>query len=82
MTPMTIAFASDYVPPRVKRRLEIFALRCFDYADDVAAGKMHFLDAVDVLQDSAIASGLVDLVGMDVIQCVLATAFATARRRP
>jgi hypothetical protein len=80
MTPMSIAFASDYAPPRVKRRLEIFALRCFDYADDVAAGKIAFLDAVDVCQDAAVDSGLVDEVGMDVVQACMAACFANARR--
>jgi hypothetical protein len=76
---MTVKFASDYVPARVKQQLELFAIRCINYSDEVAAGKLDFHDAVDVLQDSAIASGLADVVGMDVIQNVMGTAFANAR---
>lgn len=64
----------------VARQLSLFAHRCFDYSDQVASGQIDFLDAVDVLQDAAVASGLADAVGMDVIQSVMGTAFANARR--
>jgi hypothetical protein len=79
---MTIAFASDYVPARVKQQLELFAIRCINYSDDVAAGKLDFLDAADLCQDAAVASGLAASVGMDVVQAVMCTAFANARRWP
>jgi len=63
------------------RRFEMFALRSFDFADRVEAGEIKFLDAVDVLYDSAVASGLVDSVGDDAVQSAMAVAFATMRRR-
>jgi hypothetical protein len=64
---------------RAARQLELFAHRCFDFSDQVAAGKVDFLDAVDVLQDAAVASGLEAAVGMDVVQAVMGTAFAHRR---
>lgn len=67
---------------RAARQLELFAHRCFDFSDQVAAGKVDFLDAVDVLQDAAVASGLEAAVGMDVVQAVMCAAFANARQRP
>jgi hypothetical protein len=57
------------------RQLELLALHSFQLADRVASGELQFLDAVDVAFDAAIASGLADSVGYDVIQTVLATAF-------
>ena len=74
---MTAAAAIKYPT----RQLELFALRSFDFADRVEAGEIKFLDAVDVLYDSAVASGLVDNVGDDVVQAAMAVAFATVRRR-
>jgi hypothetical protein len=38
-----------------------------------------FLDAIDVCQDAAVASGLAASVGMDVVQAVMGTAFAHRR---
>jgi hypothetical protein len=61
------------------RQLELLALRSFQLADRVASGELQFLDAVDVAFDSAVASGLADKVGYDVIQVVLATAFKKVR---
>jgi hypothetical protein len=63
------------------KQLELFALRSFDFADRVEAGEVKFLDAVDVLYHGAVASGLVDAVGDDVVQAALAAAFATVGRR-
>ena len=74
---MTAAAAIKYPT----RQLELFALRSFDFADRVEAGEIKFLDAVDVLYDSAVASGLVDNVGDDVVQAAMAVAFDTVRRR-
>jgi hypothetical protein len=75
-------FVTEHPQARVKRQLEIFACRCLDYSDEVAAGKLDFLDAVDVCQDAAVASGLAASVGMDVVQAVMCSAFANARPRP
>jgi hypothetical protein len=61
------------------RQLELLALRSFELADRVAAGELQFLDAVDVAFDSAVASGLADSVGYDVLQVVLAATFEKVR---
>jgi hypothetical protein len=63
------------------KQLELLALRSFDFADRVNAGELKFLDAIDVLYHSAVASGLVDAVGDDMVQATLAAAFATVQRR-
>jgi hypothetical protein len=42
----------------------------------VAEGEMDFLDAVDGLQAAAVAYGLVDGVGQDEVQTIIAAAFA------
>jgi hypothetical protein len=64
---------------RATQQLEILALRSFDFADRVRTNEVRFLDAIDVLYDSAVASGLVDAVGDDIVQATLAAAFATVR---
>jgi hypothetical protein len=61
------------------RQLELLALRSFQLADRVASGELQFLDAVDVVFDAAVASGLADKVGYDVVQAVLAAAFKEVR---
>jgi hypothetical protein len=77
---MTEAAANTAYPERrITRQLEILALRSFELADRVAAGELQFLDAVDVAYDSAVASGLADSVGYDVVQAVLAAAFEKVR---
>jgi hypothetical protein len=65
---------------RATRQLEILAIRSLELADRVAADEIEFLDAVDVAYESAVWSGLVETVGNDVVQTVLAEAFATVRR--
>jgi hypothetical protein len=64
---------------RQAKQLELLALRSFRLADRVASGELQFLDAVDVAFDAAVASGLIDEVGEDVIQVVLAVAFEKVR---
>lgn len=76
----------------VIRQLEVFALRCGELADRVAAGEIKFLEAVDLAYSAAAwvdlpgtieASGLIDpkvIGGDDVVQATLAAAFANARR--
>lgn len=66
---------------RATKQLELLALRSFDFADRVDAGEIKFLDAVDVLYHGAVASGLVDAVGDDIVQATLAAAFASVVRR-
>jgi hypothetical protein len=62
------------------RQLKLFALRCLELADRVAASEIAFLDAVDVAYGAAVWSGLVETVGDDIVQATIAAAFANARR--
>jgi len=62
---------------RTTQQLELLALRSFDFADRVMDGEIRFLDAIDVLYDAAVASGLVETVGDDIVQATLAAAFAS-----
>lgn len=63
-----------------QRQLELLAIRSSEYADRVAAGKLGFLDAVDACYSAACWSGLVDEVGDDRVQLVLAAAFGALRK--
>jgi hypothetical protein len=68
------------VPDRVRTQLKILAIRTGELADRVGAGELQFLDAVDVAYEAAVWAGLVETAGDDLVQRVLAAAFATARR--
>jgi hypothetical protein len=77
---------------RVTRQLEILALRSLELADQVADGRLPFLEAVDLAYDAALwaglplaidRSGLIDtkkISGDDIVQATIAAAFANARR--
>lgn len=65
---------------RHSRQVEILARRALELADQVADGRLAFLDAVDLAYEAAVWSGLVDAVGDDIVQATLAAAFANARR--
>ena len=83
---------TEAIKQRVQRQLELLSLRCLDLADRVAAGELPFIDSVDAAYHAALAadlpsaieaSGLINtdiLTGDDVVQSVLAGAFANARR--
>jgi hypothetical protein len=71
---------SPVTKSRVTRQLEILTLRSLDLADRAATGELLFIDAVDLAYETAIAAGLVDAVGDQIIQGTLAAAFANARR--
>jgi hypothetical protein len=45
-------------------------------------GEFSLPDAVDVLEDSAVRSGLVDEIGANRVQQILADAFARVRGQP
>ncbi|MPZ58740.1 MAG: hypothetical protein GEU91_20065 [Rhizobiales bacterium] len=64
------------------RRLDLFAIRCRDLADRVSTGTIGFIDAVDMAYEAATWSGLVDDVGDDAAQAVMALAFGTLPRSP
>jgi hypothetical protein len=70
---------TDHLEQCITQQLEILARHSFELADRVAAGELEFLDAVDVAFDAAVASGLEESVGFDVIQIVLATSFEKVR---
>lgn len=59
-------------------QLALFALRASQIFDRVLTGKLLMVDAADLLQDAAIASGLDAAVGTDAVQKILACAFASA----
>ena len=60
--------------------LDLLFERCSVLADRVARGELNFLDAVDTGWEAAIWSGLVDRVGADLVQSVLAAAFVGVRQ--
>jgi len=61
------------------KQLEILALRSLELADQVAAGQLQFLDAVDLAYEAAVWGGVVEAVGNDIVQATLAASFANAR---
>jgi hypothetical protein len=55
--------------------LVVFKARCEARALLFAAGELDLRQAVDELQDSAVKSGLVDEIGQDRVQEIMAAAF-------
>jgi hypothetical protein len=55
--------------------IEAFQARCEARAWLVAEGELTLPDAVDELQASAVASGIVDMIGQDQVQQLMAAAF-------
>jgi hypothetical protein len=56
---------------------DIFEARCEVRAYLFAAGELTLHDAVDVLQGNATAIGLVEVIGQDAVQAIMADAFAS-----
>jgi hypothetical protein len=54
---------------------ELFLIRVCELADRVTDGKIGFIDAVDMAHTSAVWSGLVDDIGDDAVQRLMAAAF-------
>ena len=61
--------------------LDGFGLRCWARAYLVEHGMMFLQEAVDGLQDVAVSTGLVDLLGQDEVQSIMAKAFEPRRCR-
>lgn len=61
--------------------LDGFALRCWARSRLVEHGMMFLQEAVDGLQDTAILTGLVELLGQDEVQSIMARAFEPWRGR-
>jgi hypothetical protein len=59
--------------------LELFRARCQAAARECALGKMDLIEAVDRLQDWAFTRGLVDLLGQDGVQAIMAEVFQSIR---
>ena len=59
--------------------LSAFRLRCEARALLVAEGVLDFQTAVDELQISAVKSSIIDVVGQDAVQVIMAAAFAKVR---
>jgi len=57
------------------QRLDLFATRCRDQVERVNAGKVPFIESVDLLYSAAVWSGLLDDVGDDAVQAVMRDAF-------
>jgi hypothetical protein len=55
-------------------------VRSFELADRVAIGELELIDAVDIAAEAARLSGLTDSVGDDIVQEILAEAFAGVQR--
>jgi hypothetical protein len=54
----------------------VFRAKCIDAAERYAIGKVRLLDAVDALQNYAVAYGLVaDDISQDAVQAIMAEAF-------
>jgi hypothetical protein len=61
-------------------KVALFETRCFDMAKRVDAGEVIFQWGIDCVYDSAVSSGLVDEVGYDVVQSIMAHCFMEVRR--
>ena len=58
---------------------EVFKLRCEARALLCGLGEIDLHDAVDVLQADAVRDGLVDQIGQDAVQAIMAAAFGKIR---
>jgi hypothetical protein len=65
--------------PNSDQMLRIFADRCAVLAERVAIGNLRLIDAADMLQSAAELSGLVEIVGDDRVQEIMANAFVRGR---
>jgi hypothetical protein len=78
-TPQEVQHSTDTAAVAfTDKQLTLFAARCLELADRVAVGQIKFIDAVDMAYSAAIWSGLVDHVGDDAVQRVMALCFSNA----
>src|SRR5262249_45447928 len=56
--------------------IEVFTTRCQARASFVCLGDMDLIEAVDELQAAAVATGLVEKIGQDAVQAIMAEHFA------
>ena len=62
------------------KQIQLFAIRSSELADRVHQGRLPLIEAVDMAYSAACWSGLIDDVGDDNVQKILAAAFATVER--
>lgn len=55
--------------------IDAFHARCEARAWLVAEGELTLHEAVDALQENAVASGIVDAIGQDAVQAIMSAAF-------
>jgi hypothetical protein len=67
--------------PAYAEPFDALQLRCWARAYLVEHGMMFLQEAVDGLQDVAVSTGLVDLLGQDAVQLIMAKAFEHRRGR-
>jgi hypothetical protein len=86
---MGINVAFDMRPAQLERRsfaVDAFTIRAEARAALVAAGEMSLHEAVDGLQEAAVGGELVEQIGQDEVQAIMAAAFgrtlAHARTMP
>jgi hypothetical protein len=71
-------------PPQTATGLDLvaaFEARCWARSRLYADGEISLHDAVDKLQADAVSSGLVELIGQDRVQSIMADAFGPATER-
>jgi hypothetical protein len=57
------------------KALDCFELRCWACSYLVEHGMVLLQEAVDALQESAVSTGVVDLLGQDAVQLIMARDF-------
>jgi hypothetical protein len=67
--------------PALERMAAIFKKRCEDLAERITVGAMPFMHAVDTAYEAAQWSGLIGLIGDDVVQAIMAQTFMRARKQ-
>jgi hypothetical protein len=72
-------FLARAIMTAIMTAIEVFRVRAEARAILFAGGEMALHEAVDPLQDAAVESGLVDLIGQDGVQRLLAEAFRGVR---
>jgi hypothetical protein len=63
-----------------ERQLQLFAVRCQEIVERVDAGMIGFIDGVDMAYSAALWSGLIDAVGDDSVQAIMAQKFMRVRQ--
>jgi hypothetical protein len=78
-----LRIADDDFPQALQARglsaADKFRARCEARAILYAAGELNLHEAVDALQADAVASGLVDEIGQDAVQQIMADSFRGVR---